>query len=52
MFQYLVEVIYIGKVLEDNPIYIKELDNDIDGFCHQRKIKWFFNKKKVLIKKL
>ena len=39
--------IYIGKVLEDNPIYIKELDNDIDGFCHQRKIEWFFNKKSI-----
>lgn len=39
--------IYIGKVLEDNPIYIKELDNDIDGFCHQRKIEWFFNKKNI-----
>lgn len=35
--------IYIGKVLENNPIYIEELDND--GFCHQRKVEWFFNKK-------
>ena len=39
--------IYIGKILEDNPIYVEELDNNSDGFCHQRKVEWFFSKKSI-----
>ena len=38
---------YIGKVVEDTPIYREELDNDSDGFCHQRNVKWLFDKKSV-----
>lgn len=39
--------IYIGIILEDSPIYIENLDNDKDGFCHQRKVEWLFDKKSI-----
>lgn len=39
--------VYLGKILEEKPIYVKELDNDKEGFAHQRRVEWLFNKKSI-----
>lgn len=39
--------VYLGKILEEKPIYVKELDNNQEGFAHQRRVKWLFNKKSI-----
>ena len=39
--------VYLGKIIEEKPIYVKELDNSKEGFAHQRKVEWLFDKKSI-----
>ncbi|MGL5934397.1 MAG: restriction endonuclease [Cetobacterium sp.] len=39
--------IFVGKVLEDKPVYLEAFDKDDEGFCHQRKVEWLFNKRTI-----
>ncbi|MGL6131655.1 MAG: hypothetical protein ACRCZ9_08605, partial [Fusobacteriaceae bacterium] len=39
--------IFVGKVLEDKAIYLEAFDKDDEGFCHQRKVEWLFNKRTI-----
>lgn len=39
--------IFIGKILDDTPFYVEKMDNDKDGFCHQRRVEWLFNRRTI-----
>ncbi|WP_340393783.1 hypothetical protein [Paenibacillus sp. FSL E2-0190] len=36
--------VYLGEIVSDY-IYIKQYDNDFEGYPHTRNVKWFFEKK-------
>lgn len=40
------QLIYFG-IINDEYIYIKEKDNDEQGYCHQRPVKWLYDKKAI-----
>lgn len=41
------QYVYVGEIRE-NYKYVKKYDSNKEGFCHQRPVKWFFDKKAIL----
>lgn len=39
--------IFVGKILDEKPFYLEKFDMDEEGFCHQRKVEWLFNRRTI-----
>lgn len=39
--------IFVGKILDEKPFYLEKFDTDEEGFCHQRKVEWLFNRRTI-----
>lgn len=39
--------VIVGKIMEDQPFYVQEFDSNEEGFCHQRRVEWLFEKKSI-----